>query len=214
MNASNSSTTSENAGQASWLWYPIPWKWESLKKLVSTRVGTLTDGAYLGFTGESILMKRCDKDERVIQITEKHPTRGKIIAYNPGAKKISRFLPLYPEGDSLAVKKWEGYEKLGHVEADNGNLIREVEYEEIFRYLGDQDVVKMLSLMRVASLATAQVFGVSAETVFNIPKTAYQVTKEWVKSGLFIVNNTHNPSENSPFFGDWWTFRRRRRATV
>lgn len=195
---------------ASWLWDETPSNWESLKQLVTTRVSTLFDGAYFGFTWESILVKESDKDGRIIKISQKHPTRGKILAYNPGAQKVSRFFPLYPEWHSLAIRAWEWYERVNHIEAENAKLIREAEYDEIFRYLNDGEARTLVRFAHIASTVIARLI----DTNPNQPKTGYQVTKEWVKSGLFLVNNKYEPSDNKPFLGGWGSFRRRKRVTV
>lgn len=132
--------------QASWLSSPEPKKMQSLKRYISTRIDILFDGAYFWFNGEPILVPEFDSELNAWKIITNKPSRGKIITINPGAKKVSKLLPMSREGNSLALlqSRW-GYEKLNHIEAENEKLIREVDYAEIFRYLGEDHLVRIMA---------------------------------------------------------------------
>jgi hypothetical protein len=207
---SPSNTPSNSTEQASWLSSPQPGRIESLRKIFTTRMDTLFDGAYLWFNGESILVPKFDPKKNVWRIDNQKPSRGKIIAINPGAEKVSRLLALSREGNSLALvqSRW-GYEKLSHVEAENANLIREVHYAELFRYLGKDHLVKIMAWYGLIAHTLEQLI----PWVKDLPSTAYQVTKEWQKSGIILVDEEHKPNIRPPFFGGPGSFRRRKHAT-
>lgn len=134
--------------QASWLSYPIPGKIVSIRNWIANRVDALYDGAYVGFHNEPVLYALYDEKEEMLEFRTHTPERGKMVAMNPGASRVSKLLPIQIEGNSLAVSRGAGYEKLNHVEAENAKLIREVDYPEIFRYLGfDERATRAIQML-------------------------------------------------------------------
>jgi len=193
--------------QAEWLGSPRPWFLESLKKHITIRVGKLFDGGFLWFIDESILIsQQHDRGNlKFVEVKEMHPSKGNIIACNPGAKTVSRFLPLYLEGGSLAVTMWTWYEKITHIEAWNDELVREVQYEEVFRYLGDN--------------YTAQIFQMMAQLNQDLltegsQKRAYQVTPKWVEQGLLLVSQDKTNSRNGLIPNNKWGLRQQTYAQI
>lgn len=63
---------------------------------------------------------------------------------------------------------------MNHIEAENAKLIREAEYDEIFRYLNDGEARTLVRFAHIASTVIARLI----DTNPNQPKTGYQVTKE------------------------------------
>lgn len=93
--------------------------------------------------------------------------------------RFSRFRSLYLEGTSLAIPAGKGCEKLTHVQAENGNLIREVDYAQIFGYIGEKETEQMLALIALATSAASEIFpGVRVPEGEAEIKLGYQVTKE------------------------------------
>ena len=196
--------------QASWLSSPEPKKMQSLKRYISTRIDILFDGAYFWFNGEPILVPEFDSELNAWKIITNKPSRGKIITINPGAKKVSKLLPMSREGNSLALlqSRW-GYEKLNHIEAENEKLIREVDYAEIFRYLGEDHLVRIMAWYGAFSNFLEKLI----PWMKDLPSSAYQVTKKWQENGLLLVNEKHRPSWRTPFLGGPGSFKQRERAT-
>lgn len=102
---STPNSPSNTTEQASWINSPRPGKIESLRRFFSIRTDMLFDGAYFGFNGESILVPEFDPEMNIWKLYPEEPSRGKIIAINPGAKKVSRLLASSREGNSLALLK-------------------------------------------------------------------------------------------------------------
>lgn len=186
--------------QAEWLGSPRPWFLESLKNLFTIRVGKLFDGGFLWFIDESILIPQhhVTEDLKFVEVKEMHPSKGNIIACNPGAKTVSRFLPLYSEGGSLAVTMWTWYKKITHIEAWNDELVREVPYEEVFWYLGDKYTAKIFQILAQSDQ------GLLTEV---LQKRAYQVTPKWVEQGLLLVSRDKTNSRNGLSRNNGWGLR-------
>ncbi len=69
--------------QASWLYDPIPGNIESLRKLISTRVDILYDGASLGLTNDPVPYVQHNARKETFAFKTCTPSKGKIAAINP-----------------------------------------------------------------------------------------------------------------------------------
>jgi hypothetical protein len=158
--------------------------------------------------GDPVPYVECNQREETIAFKTSTPSKGKIAAINYWASMVSRFLPIFIQGNSLALIQWQGYSKLGFLEAANGWLIKEIDFRDMLKYLGFEEEVRFME-------SSCWTF---AEAILEVawpeyPQSTYRVTKEWQKSGLLLVNEKHQPNVRPPFFGGPGTFRKRRHAT-
>lgn len=166
--------------QASWLWQREAGIFKSILNF-RVSVGTLLDGAHLGWPGEWILRPFFNEDLRKIDLGlfwNRNSTR--IAASNPGIKIMaSRFLQSQISGDVLAVLEWKKFYSITHDEAQGVWFIEEKIYPDIFTYNGDLDGRWLFRKIKQQQD--------EGDCLHPLPETAYQVTKRW-HGRIFLVN--------------------------
>lgn len=198
-------STPNTTEQASWLNEPVPSIFTSIRNRIKVRTGALYDGACLGFYGDSILVPIHDEHPPFKRID---PVRNQIVAFNPGTSRVSKLLPIVQKGTFLALAHGKDSIKLSHCEAESDNLLREVPYTQIFRYMGfDKKTLRLATIYCQAFLA-------ETTTEWQAPfQLAYQVTKKWERSGLTLVNEKQKTDWRPPFIDGGGLFGSRRRIT-
>jgi hypothetical protein len=184
--------------QAAWLWQREA---GIFKSILNSRVsvGTLLDGAHLGWPGEAILRTSYSEDYRRVDLGLFWiRNSSRIAASNPGIKIVaSRFLQSEISGDVLAVLEWKKFYSITHDEAENEGFIKAKEYYEIFTYIGDLNGRRLFERMqeledefwwtRFVGSDVWDEDGNLNHWFPEFPNYAYQVTKTW-HGRIFLVN--------------------------